>query len=105
MGFINDETLVLPGHNEPFQGGHIRLNRLAQHHNKALEKLKELARTPICVADTFPVLFSRKIDIETATFAIMEARAHINHLLRKQELREVTAREGASDRDWYEACT
>jgi len=74
--------LVLPGHKLPFTGLPDRLEQLIGNHHGALERLRaHLATGDKTAAECFPPLFKRRIDAGTYGLALVEAVAHLNHLL------------------------
>jgi glyoxylase-like metal-dependent hydrolase (beta-lactamase superfamily II) len=74
--------LVLPGHKLPFTGLPARLKQLIQNHHGALDRLRgHLASGEKTAAECFAPLFKRKIDAGTYGLALVEAVAHLNHLL------------------------
>lgn len=77
---LPQDVLVLPGHNEPFTGLHIRADQLIAHHVEALEALHASLTTPRTALECFDVLFDRVITDGIRGFAIVEAIAHLNHL-------------------------
>lgn len=91
---VPDEVLVLPSHNEPFQGLHQRLDALVDGHNEGLARLHALCETPQRVVDVFPALFRRQIDATTLLLATGESRAHLNHLVRRGALKQSVGDEG-----------
>ncbi len=92
---LDDRLLVLPAHGEPFLGLHARLDRLAQGHERGLQRLRRsLAESPKRAVDVFGSLFARAIDGNSQLLAMAtgEGVAHLNHLLERGEaLREVDA--------------
>ncbi len=97
---VSDNVLVLPGHNEPFRGLHDRLDQLENGHSRALERLLDHLREPKRVVDTFGVLFARMITSEPILLGLAtgESLAHVNHLLR---LNEVVVERNSDGVDWY----
>ncbi|MEO0983634.1 MAG: MBL fold metallo-hydrolase [Pseudomonadota bacterium] len=84
---VLEDVLVLPAHNEPFHGAHIRLQALHDGHEKALRRLKKrLGQAPRRVIDTFPALFGRKIEDDLLNMATGEAIAHLNCLIRRGDV-------------------
>ena len=76
------EQLVLPGHKLPFTGLPARLRQLIENHHGALDRLRaHLALGPKTAAECFPPLYKRQIDEGTYGLALVEAVAHLNHLL------------------------
>lgn len=98
---VPDDVLVLPSHNEPFRGLHLRLDRLAEGQHKAFNRLREaLGNEPRRVVDVFGALFSRPI-AETDTgllgMATGETLACLNYLIARGEATR-TLRDGVN---WY----
>lgn len=78
---IPDDVLVLPAHNSPFRGLHVRTQQLSQAHHEGLARLEDLLSEPKRVIDVFPALFNRSISPEILGMATGEAIAHLNYLL------------------------
>lgn len=95
---VPDDVLVMPSHNEPFRGLHLRLGQLSARHEEALDGLREALREPKRGIDVFHVMFRRPVGLSLLTFATGEALAHLNCLIhRGQVVRELDA-EGIA---WY----
>jgi glyoxylase-like metal-dependent hydrolase (beta-lactamase superfamily II) len=77
---VAGDVLVLPSHNEPFTGLHLRLDKLIDGHHEGLARLHALCTTPRRVVDAFPALFRREIDASNLMLATGESRAHLNYL-------------------------
>lgn len=76
------DHLVLPGHKLPFTGLPDRLGQLIENHHGALDRLRDhLAGGPRTAVECFAPLFKRRIDEGTYGLALVEAVAHLNHLL------------------------
>jgi glyoxylase-like metal-dependent hydrolase (beta-lactamase superfamily II) len=81
------DALVLPGHQLPFHGLHVRIAELEQHHEKRCLAILESCRTaPRSAAEIVPVLFHRPLDPHQMGFAFSEVLAHVNYLLRQGRL-------------------
>lgn len=94
---LGDQLLVLPAHGEPFRGLHARLDRLAQGHERGLQRLRRsLAESPKRTVDVFGALFARAIDSngELLGMATGEGVAHLNHLLARGEAVRETGADG-----------
>jgi glyoxylase-like metal-dependent hydrolase (beta-lactamase superfamily II) len=84
---IPADTLVLPGHQLPFHGLHLRCQELIEHHEVRCGMIAEACRlAPRTVADLVPVLFTRKLDPHQLSFAFSEVHAHVNFMVRRGEL-------------------
>lgn len=84
---VPDNVLVLPAHNDPFRGLHVRLDALAKGHIRSLERLRACLNKPRRAVDVFDALFARKItpDPQLLSLATGESIAHINYLIRRRE--------------------
>lgn len=87
---------VLPAHNEPFEGLHVRLAQLRDDHMDKLDKLATFCAEPRSVFESFAVLFRRPVGDREVMMASGEALAHLHWLeARGQVVRE---RVGQTDR-------
>lgn len=84
--YASEDHLVLPGHKLPFTGLPFRMQQLRDNHIGALDRLRTFLTEPRTAADCFPLLFKRKIDRGTYGLALVEAIAHLNHLLHAGEI-------------------
>jgi glyoxylase-like metal-dependent hydrolase (beta-lactamase superfamily II) len=80
------DTLVLPSHGKPFQGMLPRIAQLKAHHDARLADTLVACKKPAHAREIVPVLFKRELDIHQLTFAMGEAIAHLNYLLRRGKL-------------------
>jgi len=94
--FATDAQLVLPGHKLPYRGLPFRMTQLIENHHGALDRLRAHLCTPRTAVECFQPLFLRKIGDAEYGLALVEAVAHMNHLL---HLGEVT-REKRPDGAW-----
>ncbi|WP_439109852.1 MBL fold metallo-hydrolase [Lentibacter sp.] len=78
-----EDHIVLAGHKRPFTGLPFRMRQLRDNHVHGLDRLADYLGTPKTAVECFPVLFKRKIDQGTYGLALVEAVAHLNHLLRE----------------------
>jgi len=91
---VPDETLILPSHDTPFLGLHARLDALAAHHQERLSETLDACGTPRSVAEVTRIMFRRPLDPHQLVFAVGEALAHLNHLLRRGRLTRTTGPNG-----------
>lgn len=91
---IHPDALVLPGHGAPFSGLHARIGWLLDHHADRLLSVLDACRTPVELRDVVPALFERALSDHEMVFAVGETAAHVNHLLRRGELRRGIASDG-----------
>jgi len=75
------ETLVLPSHNLPFRGVHLRIDELAAHHRERCDQVVAVCERPQSAIDLLPVLFRRRLDRHQTAFALGEAIAHVHYLI------------------------
>jgi glyoxylase-like metal-dependent hydrolase (beta-lactamase superfamily II) len=90
------DHLVLGGHKLPFTGMPTRMCQLIDNHHGALKRLLKHLETPQTAAGCFPPLFKRRIGDSEYGLALVEAVAHLNHLM---HLGQVT-REMSPDGAW-----
>ncbi len=84
---IPADALVLPGHQLPFHGVHVRARQLAAHHGERCALISAACATGAkSVADLVPVLFSRALDPHQLSFAFSETHAHVNYMVGRGEL-------------------
>lgn len=89
MDVAEPRHLALPGHRLPFTGVPMRLAQLIDNHMGALDRLKGWLTEPRTAAGCFAPLFRRPIGEGEYGLALVEAVAHLNHLLELgQVLRE-----------------
>lgn len=91
------DALVLPAHNLPFFGLHERVAELLAHHDERCAIIAAAcADAPRSVPEFLPLLFRRALDAHQLGFAIGEAMAHVNYMLRRGELAAVTGDDDVS---------
>lgn len=93
---VHPETLVLPGHGAPFHGVKVRIDWLLDHHADRLLLVLDACRTPVTLRDVVPALFERALSDHQMVFAAGETAAHVNHLLRRGELKRIAGPDGTS---------
>lgn len=88
---------VLPGHKLPFTGLPTRLAQLIDNHHAALDRLAAaLAQGPRTAAGCFDILYRRPIGAGEYGLALVEAVAHVNHLVRRGLVQQVGETGGAA---------
>lgn len=90
---------VLPAHNEPFTGLHVRLDQLAEDHHRKLDALRDFIGTPRTAFECFEVLFRRAISADEIMMATGETLAHLHYLERRGRAR----RDASGPADIYSA--
>jgi len=96
---LPDDLLVLPAHEAPFYGLHVRLNQIIESHKSDLASLFEHLAQPRRAVDCFPALFNREIGEGSMGLAIGETLAHLNCLLGRRRITRITDAQGVN---WYE---
>jgi hypothetical protein len=97
---VPDEVIVLPAHNDPFEGLHTRIDGLISGHERGLGRLEKKLVEPKRVVDTFGALFARPIGPDLLGMATGEALAHLNCLIGRGRITR-----GVDEQDvaWYAA--
>ncbi|MEV8465674.1 MBL fold metallo-hydrolase [Fluviibacterium sp. DFM31] len=90
-----ERHFVLPGHKLPFTGLPLRVRQLEDNHHGALARLRGHLATPQTAGDCFLPLFKREIGGSAYGLALVEAVAHLNHLMKRGELRRWRRDDGA----------
>jgi glyoxylase-like metal-dependent hydrolase (beta-lactamase superfamily II) len=91
------DVLVLPSHNMPFRGLHERIGQLVEHHEERLALVESAVADPRTAADIVPVLFRRKLDAHQLGFAVGEALAHLQYLVRAGRISRRTRPDGVHE--------
>jgi glyoxylase-like metal-dependent hydrolase (beta-lactamase superfamily II) len=95
---LPDDVLVLPAHETPFYGLHVRLTQLIEEHERDLDALYAHLREPRRAVDCFEPLFSAEIGPGNSGLATGEAIAHLNCLLGRRRISRQRDENGV---DWY----
>ncbi len=90
----HDDQLILPGHKLPFTGLPLRLVQMIENHHCALTRLRDHLAEPRSAAQCFAPLFKRQIDEGTYGLALVEAVAHLNHLLQRGDVQRSMGADG-----------
>jgi len=93
-------VLVLPAHNDPFYGLHVRIDHLIRGHERSLVRLLRKLEEPRRAIDVFGVLFARPIGPDLMGMATGESMAHLNCLLHRGLISRTRDAQGV---DWYQA--
>ena len=81
MRSLDNDWLVISGHDWPYYGGGIRAADLIAHHQQRLAQLMGAATTgPLSTKMASDHLFPFELTDHEVFFASCEARAHLNHL-------------------------
>jgi glyoxylase-like metal-dependent hydrolase (beta-lactamase superfamily II) len=91
---LPEETLVLPSHHWPFRGLHARIEQLLDHHDERLAATLATCAEPVTAAEVTAELFPKALDDHQTTFAIGEALAHLNGLVRVGLVERARGRDG-----------
>jgi glyoxylase-like metal-dependent hydrolase (beta-lactamase superfamily II) len=95
---LPDDVLVLPSHETPFFGLHVRLTQIIEAHERDLDKLYDLLAEPRRAVDCFVALFKRAIDGSVVQMATGETLAHLNCLVGRRLALSERDEQGV---DWY----
>lgn len=79
---LPEDVLVLPSHGHPFTGLHRRIDYLLEHHRQRIEEACNACTEPATAYEVMQAMFTRKLDAHQTRFAVGEAIAHLNHLVR-----------------------
>lgn len=93
--FSNADQLVLPGHKLPYTGLPTRFKQLIDNHKGALSRLLGHLSTPRTASECFAPLFKRNIGSSEYGLALVEAVAHLNHLLIRGDVTREMREDGA----------
>jgi glyoxylase-like metal-dependent hydrolase (beta-lactamase superfamily II) len=96
---LPDDLLVLPAHEAPFYGLHVRLGQILEEHHRDLDRLYAHLEQPRRAVDCFPALFQREIGRGSLGLATGETLAHLNCLLHRRQIRRTADAAGVH---WYE---
>lgn len=92
-----EPRLVFPGHRNPFTTFHKRIDDLLSHHEERLVKVEKLlVGLPRSGYDICMALFGSKLTIHQMRFAMCEALAHIQELVRRGKVKVAYPNEGTS---------
>ncbi|MCK0505884.1 MBL fold metallo-hydrolase [Aromatoleum anaerobium] len=91
---LPDDTLVLPSHGRPFRGIRARIAQLETHHRERCDELLGAIGMPGSAADVLSTLFPRELDTHQVMFAMGEAIAHLNYLVKRNEARRLISDDG-----------
>ena len=98
IDLLPPDLLVLPAHQAPYTGLHVRLNQIIDGHRVALARLYDALETPHRVVDCFGYMFKRPIGDNDIQMATGETLAHLNLLLHRGNVHRELDAEGIY---WY----
>ncbi len=101
MAAIPDDVLVLPSHNEPFYGLHVRLDAIIEGHEKRLERVASRLTEPKRVIDLFGAMFAKEIGASDFVMATGETLAHLSYLVHRGQARYETDEASVA---WFTRC-
>lgn len=93
---VPDATLVLPSHGLPYRGLHQRIDALREHHRERLQATLDFLDTPTNAIALSRLMFPRVDGPDNIGFALGETLAHVNCLLHRGTVRELTDDQGRS---------
>lgn len=83
---LDESTLVLPAHNEPFIGLKVRAKALLDHHEQQMDLLLDACDTAKTATQLLDVLFQREIAPSEISMAVGECIAHLHLLVERGKL-------------------
>ncbi|SEO83329.1 Glyoxylase, beta-lactamase superfamily II [Salinihabitans flavidus] len=89
------DQIALGGHKVPFTGLPLRMRQLIENHEGALSRLRAFLTEERTAAECFVPVFKREIRGEAYGLALVEAIAHLNHLLHQGDVRRRRRDDGA----------
>jgi glyoxylase-like metal-dependent hydrolase (beta-lactamase superfamily II) len=95
---LPDDVLVLPAHEAPFYGLHVRLTQIIESHERDLDNLYVHLAEPRRAVDCFSALFKKEITENSIQLATGETMAHLNCLIGR---RLVQVERDVDGVDWY----
>jgi glyoxylase-like metal-dependent hydrolase (beta-lactamase superfamily II) len=95
---LPEDLLVLPSHEAPFIGLHVRITQILESHKHDLSALFDHLAKPQRAVDCFPAMFKREIDKASLGLATGETLAHLNCLLGRRRIRRRSDEHGVH---WY----
>jgi glyoxylase-like metal-dependent hydrolase (beta-lactamase superfamily II) len=93
---VADDTLVLPSHGNPYYGIRERIEELREHHHRRLDATAEFLRQPRSAVELARAMFPHIEGPDNIGFALGETLAHINHLVRKDIVADVSEIAGSA---------
>lgn len=91
----NDQTLCLPGHNQPFCGAVVRCKQLVATQEAALIRLLEHVTRPRTAVDCIGAIYRRSVHVQEASTMLLETIGFLNHLMHRELVRRITAADGS----------
>lgn len=83
---LDEATLILPAHNEPFTGLHVRAKALLEHHEQQMEQLLDACDSAKTATELLGVLFQRELASSEISMAVGECIAHLHLLIERGKL-------------------
>lgn len=91
---LPSDTLVLPAHDYPFVGLHVRLDQLIQGHENDLIKIEQICHEPLTISEMVNKLYTRKLSLFNLLLACGECMAHVHYLMHQGCMSSTTDSEG-----------
>jgi len=95
---LPDDLLVLPSHQTPFTGLHVRINQIIDGHRVDIQSVYDHLDKPLRVIDCFTSLFSRDITADLLGLATGETLANLNFLVHRSSIQRSQDNHGVH---WY----
>jgi glyoxylase-like metal-dependent hydrolase (beta-lactamase superfamily II) len=98
INLLPNDLLVLPAHQSPFTGLHVRVNQIIDGHRRELQAVYDFLSEAKRAVDCFPALFMREIGSKLIGLATGETLANLNLLLHRGNISRTTDADGVH---WY----
>ncbi len=98
LSILPDDLLVLPSHQTPFTGLHVRINQIIDGHRVDIQSVYDHLDKPLRVIDCFTSLFSRDITADLLGLATGETLANLNFLVHRSSIQRSQDNHGVH---WY----
>ena len=98
IDLLPNELLVLPAHQSPFTGLHVRANQVINNHRIGLKTIYKHLTEPKRVIDCVPILFGHKVSPKLFDLAVGETLANLNLLLHRGD---ISREQDADGVNWY----
>lgn len=95
LPYAREGHLALPGHNRPFTGLPKRLDQLIANHHGVIRRLRKFLHRPRTAIECYDTIYKRPIRDGEFGLAMVEAIAHLNHMMTTGEAERRMGADGA----------
>lgn len=93
---VAGDALILPSHGLPYNGLRTRISELRDHHRQRLAVSEEFLRQPMTALQLATEMFPHIRESNDVAFALGETLAHVNYLLRRGAVADISDNPGRS---------